>query len=82
MVRRFVILSMFVTLLTVSAVASVVHDTDMTFIDRLEIAVADGQLDQEQALLYAFFYGFDHDALPEAWRPESFPPLKCGTALM
>jgi len=82
MARFFASLLVVIALSAVSAPAALQVDDGTTYLEQLDAAVEDGLLDTEQALLHAFAYGFDHDALPEEWRPETFPALRCGSGLV
>ena len=56
--------------------------TGMGFVAHIDQAVSEGRLSSEDGLLYKFYYGFDQDRLPTAYRPELFVPLKNGTAIV
>jgi len=80
MARKFLIIMMLAVVTAVPAIAATPGGA--AFLDALDQAVAAGELDVETALQHKFAYVFDQDALPPAWRPDSFPPLKCGTAII
>lgn len=80
MVRKFFI---FMVLGMLAApLASAALPGGSAFLDALDAAVASGELDAETALTHKFAYVFDRDALPAAWTPDAFPPLKCATDLI
>ncbi|HPF34454.1 MAG TPA: FlgD immunoglobulin-like domain containing protein [Candidatus Krumholzibacteria bacterium] len=80
MSRKFMLIMMLAVLASVPALAAVPGGHG--FLDALDQAVAAGELDAGTALQHKFAYMFDQDALPEAWRPAAFEPLKCGTEIM
>ncbi len=82
MMRRFLLTLVCLTMLSAAAFAGAGHDHGNPFLQRLDAAVADGELTAEQSLLYRLQYVFDADALPEAWRPVDVAPLKCVTEMI
>ncbi len=81
MFQRFILcVSCGILLLGGSALAQA--NAGMQFLEKVEEAEASGELSPEEALLYKFYYAFDQDKLPAAFRPAEFAPLKCGTAFI
>jgi hypothetical protein len=54
----------------------------LTFLNKVDAAVASGQLTEEQGLLYKIQYGFAPEKLPAEYRPEGFYPLKNATEII
>ena len=52
------------------------------FLNKIDSAVASGQLTAEQGLLYKIQYGFAPEKLPAEFRPEGFYPLKNATSII
>jgi len=81
MFQRFILcVSCGILLMMGSALAQA--NAGMQFLEKVEAAEASGELSSEEALLYKFYYAFDQDQLPAAFRPAEFAPLKCGTAFI
>ena len=68
-------------LVVVGTTAAAVHE-GYALIDRLDADREAGTLSADEALLYKFYYVFEHDKLPADYRPAGFPPLKCATPLV
>jgi hypothetical protein len=85
MYRLAVALFLVLALMTATVAAGAgpaAGDAAGAFLDRIERAEAAGQITSEQALLYQFYYGFDHDKLPAEYRPAVFAPLKNATQII